>query len=249
MSLITKVSERLQIVYRLILNPKVVKYTIYSAILTFIPCIIIGYIVANLDATPFNFWQKTISSLGSRNETFIPKFLDDGAMLTSILLIPMGFSLHKHLITVKDVNKSEDRSKLRLLLAHLGLMFFLIGLVGFFGIGFYSVDVGNALGDIAYFGTRALNIHDIFSAVVFLGLGISGVFFGLSISVYKTFITNRRFALIVGIYLIFVPITIALCYVLITPIIYVLEWILLFSLFGGMIPLAITLVRKINREE
>jgi len=243
-----KITEYLHDAYKFILKPKVVKYTIYSAIFTFITCLILGYIIANLDETPFNFWEKTISSLGSRNETFIPKFLDDGAIITSILLIPMGFSLHNRLIAIATIDNSENKPRFRIILAHMGLIFFLIGLVGFFGIGFYSVDVGNALGPITYFGDRPLNIHDIFSAVVFLGLGISGVFFGLSITIYDSYIENRRQAILLGIYLIFVPLSIALAYVLSYPIIYWLEWALLFSLFGGMIPLAMTLVQAINRE-
>jgi len=243
------IKEYLQKAYKFVLKPKIVKYTIYSAILIFITFLTLGYIIANLDATPFNFWEKTISSLGSRNETFIPKFLDDGAMITSILLIPMGFSLHKRLISEDYIDNPKNKSRLRRVLAHLGLIFYFVGLVGFFGIGFYSVDVGNALGPIAYFGDRPLNIHDIFSAVVFLGLGISGVFFGFSITIYDSYIENRNQAIILGFYLIFVPLTIALVYILSYPIIYWLEWALLFSLFGGMIPLAITLIQSINREQ
>jgi len=221
-------------VYSFLTRPKVVKLTCYAAMVVFLGCLSIGIILAQLDPDGFNFIKNFISDLGSYNHTPFPKFLDDTAIYTALFLIPLTFYMEKELRGAGE----EEGSLMRQRLASYGLLTMIIGLIGLWGIGVFNEDVGGAFGAII----MGLDWHQIFSAVVFLGFGSAGLFYGLIVVFYKT-----KLPKMLGIYMIFVPLTLAVIYLLT---IYIpLEWILLLSLFGYLIPSGLIFVRAINREQ
>ena len=221
--------------YSFLMRPKVVKLSCYAAMIVFLSCLTVGIILAMVfDPDGFNFVKNFISDLGSYNHTPFPKFLDDTAIYTSLFLIPLTFYMEKELRGKRE----EKGSLMQERLASYGLLTMIIGLIGLWGIGTFSEDVGGAFGPIL----MGMNWHSIFSAVVFLGFGSAGLFYGLIVVSYKT-----KLPKILGIYMIFIPLTLAVVYLL--TIYKPLEWILLLSLFGYLIPSGLIFIRAINREQ
>ncbi len=228
-------------IYAFLTNPRIVKISFYAATITFLSCLAIGYLVAQLDlAGPgidkqgFNIIEDFISNLGNRNYAPITNFLDDGAMFTALFMIPMAFYMEK---MISGEKFEPEYGLMRARLASYGLLTMLVGIIGLWGIGFFNEEIGRAFGDIAF----GLDFHQIFSAVVFLGLGSAGLVFGIAIVFYRT-----EFPKILGVYMIFVPFTLAVLYLTSNPLIIWLEWLLLFSLFGYLIPCGIIIVKHIN---
>ena len=104
--------------YEFLVNPKVVRLCIKGALIIFVPSLIIGAIIASLldpagiwmasgiwnqvgmtelpaDEAGYSIFTDYISNLGSINYSPIPFFLDDAAMITSLLLVPVSFYLKK----------------------------------------------------------------------------------------------------------------------------------------------------------
>jgi len=217
--------------YNFLTAPQVVKKTLYLSILTFIPALIIGILVAQLDPDGFNLVDNFISDLGSYNHTPMPYFLDYGSMITAVLLVPMTFYLEKVLAPFpKNIDEIKNSRRMRFRLASAGLFWQLLGLIGFFGIGLFSED-----------RTTPLRLHSVFSVIVFIALGIGALFYGLVIVFYNTIIPK-----ILGVYQIFIPLTIAILYL--STLWIPLEWILLFSLFAWLIPTSVILIKYINKE-
>ncbi|MBN1801720.1 MAG: DUF998 domain-containing protein, partial [Candidatus Lokiarchaeota archaeon] len=228
-------------IYAFLTNPRVVKFSFYAATFIFFSCLIIGYLIAQLDfAGPgidkqgFNIVDDFISNLGNRSYTPITNFLDDGAMFTAIFMIPMAFYMEKMVSEKKD---GDEPNLMRTRLASYGLLTMLVGIIGLWGIGFFNEEIGRAFGDVAF----GLDFHQIFSAVVFLGLGSTGLVFGIVIVFYHT-----EFPKILGAYMIFVPFTLAILYLTSNPLIIWLEWLLLLSLFGYLVPCGVCIVKHIK---
>ncbi len=218
-------------VYNFLVNLKTVKISIYLAIFTFIPALIIGILVAQLHPGGFNPIDNFISDLGSFKHTPAPYFLDYGAMLSAFWLVPMTFYMEKEFAPYpRNMEELKKTSRMRFRLAGAGLFWQLLGLIGFFGIGLFSED-----------RTTSLGLHGIFSVVVFMGLSVGGIFYGLVILIYPTIIPK-----LLGVFMIFVPIILTVIYLL--TLIIILEWVLLLSLFAWMIPLAIIFLKKVNKE-
>jgi hypothetical membrane protein len=221
-------------VYSFLTRPIVVKVSCYAAMVTFIVGLGIGLILAQLDPQGFNFVDNFISDLGSYNHTPFPKFLDDTATYTALFLIPLALYMEKQLSGRMEEDKG---SVMQERLASYGVLTMFIGLLGLWGIGVFSEDVGGALGPIL----MGMNWHSIYSVVVFLGMGSAGMFFGIIVVFYTT-----KLPKLLGVYMIFIPISLAVIYLL--TIYKPLEWILLLSLFGYLIPSGLVFIRSINRE-
>ena len=211
-----------------LINPKIVKYSIISSAIVFFSAIIIGYIVAQFDPDGYNILKNYISDLGSFNHTPLPYFLDYGAMITSILLIPSAYYMEKQLAP-SPLDYSEF-PRMRYRLSGLGSFFNFMGLLGFFMIGLFSED-----------RSTPLRLHFLFSHVVFAGLILSSFFYGLLILFYKTEIPR-----IIGLYMTIVPF-IAGGLFLFTYIPF-FEWIMLFTLLIWMIPVHIIFLNNINKN-
>lgn len=223
--------------YNFLTNPKTIKFSLYLSFLTFIPILIIGILIAQLDPDGYNFVDNYISDLGSFNHTPAPYIWDFGQMITSILLVPFALYMEKQIAPFPE--KAEDLkncSRMRFRLSSAGLTWMLVGLIGLFGVGLFSEDRSDMLASI---GLR--NLHELFSLVVFLGIGIAAVFYGLGIVFYDTIVPKS-----LGIFMVFFPFSLAVIYF--STIIILLEWILLLSLFIWILPSALIFIKHANKE-
>ncbi|HEY0089536.1 MAG TPA: hypothetical protein VGB37_11875, partial [Candidatus Lokiarchaeia archaeon] len=137
-------------------KPKIVKISIILAHILLFGAIILGYIIAQFDPQGYNIFKNMISDMGSYRHTPLPYFLDYGAMITSIIILPAVFYMEKRLAPTPD-SRSFERMRYRL--SGLGFFFMLMGLFGFFMIGVFSED-----------RTTILGLHVFFSYIVWSGL-------------------------------------------------------------------------------
>lgn len=227
-------------VYDFLTSPKVVIRSTFIASGIFLPAVIIGVIVAQFDPDGYNMIDNFISDMGSFNHTPLPYFLDYGAMLTCFFMIPLGFYIDKVLAPLpRNLNEPRESSRFRLRLGSYGLMFFLIGLIGFFGIGLFSEDRSGLLKPWGLPG-----LHGPFSYVVFGGLAFAGLFFGFLIVLYRTLIPKA-----LGVYMMFIPPIPGVLFILgADPSRPFWEWMLLFSLFLWIIPVGLLIIIHAKEE-
>ena len=226
-----------------LINPKTVRYSILAALCVFLPAIFIGYLVAQLDPDGYNIFKNMISDLGSFNHTPVPLFLDWGAMITSFLLLPSTFYLEKLLNPIPEKAQEPIKfSRVRSRWGSLAFFWMLFGLVGFFGIGFFSEDRSNLLQGIGLPG-----LHGIFSVIVFGGISIAGIFFGLIIAIYP--MDELKIPRLLGFYMMFGPPIMCFLFLYnVPPSPSFWEWMLMFSIFVWIIPVAFIVERKVRKE-
>ncbi len=220
--------------YDFLTNPKIVKNSLWVALVFFFPLLIISLIVAQFDPDGFNFVDNFVSDMGSFNHTPAPYIWDYDQMITAILLVPFTFYMEKIIAPIPE--KAEDFERMRFRLSSAGLCWMILGLIGFFGVGLFSEDRSNLLAPIGLPG-----LHSLFSVVVFLCIGIAAIFFGLVIVFYDTILPR-----LLGVFMIFVPFTLAVSYfsTMYKP----LEWILMLSLFIWIVPSSLIFIKHANEE-
>lgn len=224
--------------YEKIIHPKLVKFCVLAAFFIFIPGLIIGVIIAALFGHQgYNIMNNWISDLGSFNFTPAPFILDTIAIVTSFLMVPVFLYMKDEFIKNSSANDPKAKEPLALkVVAYLGLFWLFVGDVGLFGIGLFSED-----------RSTALNLHMVFSVVVFGGFAIGALFTGIVIVVKET-ILSRPF----GFFMIIGPpaatILFGINYIDRFMSTQFLEWTMLFAIFIWMIPLSFNLVRHLNEK-
>ncbi len=271
-----KIAVKKKRTYDFLVNPKVVRLAVKGALIIFIPSLIIGVIIATLldpalywvdpviwaqvgnlklppDEKGFSIFTDYISNLGSLNFSPIPFFLDDAAMLTSILLIPISFYMKKRFDSVYE--QQETPGKLGKNLSKLSLIFMLIGMVGFFGIGFFSEDVADSLeyatNGLAMVGI--MDLHEFFSVIVFLDLAIAGIFLGIIGLKYGSMIPEvfdlkipKSAILLLSLEMVLLPFPLCLATAITAWAFF--EWLSLFAIFGWIIPVGIGFLKQTTKE-
>jgi hypothetical membrane protein len=167
--------EKLRSYYKLLINPKVVKFCAIAVSLIWFCTITLGILIAQLDpAGPsydpagYNILINYISDLGSLRFTPMPIILDFGLMQTAILMIPVAFYLKTILI--------GDRSKiLRKVLANLTLICLLIAMCGLFFTGVLSEDVGEQIDTILGPPIPGYYWHDFVADFAFIFFMVGGI--------------------------------------------------------------------------
>lgn len=244
-------------------NPKVVKFCIYATLIAWITALGIGYLVAQLDpagpgsdSAGYSLFENYISDLGSLKYTPIPKFLDDGLMLTGIFMVPVAIYLKKTL------NSESEPMIIRKILSNLVLICNLLGACGIFLTGVISEDVGEQLD--AIFGTPLPNYpsHDLVSDIAFYNFLMMGFFIAIILLIYPDILRERiginhssivRILLLIDM-IIIVPILFAIFWES-YPDLYIFgfkspfwEWMLVLSYSAWNIPITLMLLKPINRE-
>ena len=247
--------EKKNDLHEFLTNPKTVKWSIIGILVTLIPSLIIGILVAQL-YVPYNIVANYISDLGSYNYTPIPKFLDYSLMITGILLIPIALYLLK-LIT----DASEDaKEKGMLILGRIAIILFFVGIFAIFSLGFISEDVGFHLkGTI----TAGVDLHDLFTVTLFPFVGFAGIFIGIIAILYPKRVleifelnASKALSIALGIIMIVLPQLMVTFFVInelaptmiIPPSSPFYEWMYLFSLLAWLIPLALIILRLVNKK-
>ena len=232
---IKKVGHR---AYVFLTKPEVVKWSTIAGFSVYISAIILGYIIAQFDlAGPgadlagYNIIDNFISDMGSYRYTPFPYILDFGCMISSFLLLPTILYMEKILAPLPEKAEDLPASRMRLRLGSYGFIWMIIGLIGMFGVGFFSED-----------RTTVFRLHWLFTIVVFGGLAIGGIFFGLLIVFYDTLLPK-----LLGFYMVFVPSTsAAVAFGLgFEPI---LEWIMFLSILLYLTVGGLIVLKHINQE-
>lgn len=259
MSFKEKLKENTNDFYDFLTSPKTAKWCIIILLLTFIPMIIIGLLVAQLPgldekAGPFyNIFVNYISDLGSLRYTPIPKFLDDACMLAGVLFIPCILYIRKLVVSAsKGTEESGEKSMGMFILGNLAVFLMLIGAIGMFLLGFFSEDVGIM---VSYNGFP-VNLHEFFTYVLFPFLSFAAIPVGILCLAYSSRMLKlfnlewpRVLLILVGIYLLIVPQMMCAFFVLeFFPSAPFWEWMYMFSTMAWIIPVAILTLRHANQE-
>ncbi len=241
MSQINLLHMKINHLFNRFLNQKLIKICIYVSLLTFLPGLLIGVLIAFFfGPESYNIIDNYISDLGSIRYTPTPFILDSIAMITACFLVPVFFYIAKIIVSdTKNIIFNSNNSIFKRILcvyidlhAFFGLFSLLLGAVGFFGIGLFSED-----------RTTELGLHFTFSIIVFAGLAFGALFNGVAILLkLKKTIFPRFLGLymmvgpfIAGILFLFPPISVT------SPF---LEWMMLFADFLWLIPGSLLILKN-----
>jgi hypothetical protein len=223
------------------LNQKLIKICIYVSVLTFLPGLLIGVLIAYFfGPESYNIIDNYISDLGSISYTPAPFILDAIAMITACFLVPVFFYITKIIVSeTKSIIFNSNESIFKRiycinidLLAFFGLLSLLSGAVGLFGIGLFSED-----------RTTELGLHYTFSIIVFAGLAFGALFNGIAI-LFK--LKKTIFPRLIGLYMMVVPLTTAIMFLfppnsMARPF---LEWLMLLAAFLWLIPESVLILKN-----
>lgn len=177
-------------------------------IVTYIPLIIVGIIIANLyGPNGFTLWTHYISDLGVSNNTPTPYLYDIACIVAGIFLIPFSIYTSKLLMKIPEVYST----KLLLLkiLGYFTLLFSLLGNITYIGVGIFSLD------------RNPYNMHEIMSGFAFTGFVVGIMLMSTIILLYECKIPK-----IIGVFGVVGPFSMFILYGITgAPLI---EWLLLF---------------------
>ena len=241
-SLLVKINR----VFNAFLKEKLIKICIYVSLVTFLPGLLIGVLVAYFfGPKSYNIIDNYISDLGSIRFTPAPLILDSIAMITACFLVPVFFYIAKIILSgtrsiIFDSNNSLFKRIYYIhinLIAFFGLLSLLSGAVGLFGIGLFSED-----------RTTELGLHFTFSVIVFAGLAIGAFLNGIAILFN---LKKRLFPKLLGLYMMIGPFTATILFIFppTTATRSFLEWMMLFSSFIWLIPVALLILRSYKSGE
>jgi len=241
MSQINLLFMKINRLFNRFLNQKLIKICIYVSLLTFLPGLLFGVIIAFFfGPESYNIIDNYISDLGSIRYTPAPFVLDVIAMTTAFFLVPIFFYLTKIIISdtkniILDSNKSIFKRIFCIYIdlhAFFGLLSLLSGAVGLFGIGLFSED-----------RTTELGLHYTFSIIVFAGLAFGALFNGIAILLK---LKKTIFPRLLGLYMMVGP--------FITSILFLfppssvtrpfLEWMMLLAAVIWLIPQSILILKN-----
>ncbi|MBY9010457.1 MAG: hypothetical protein KGD74_11385 [Candidatus Lokiarchaeota archaeon] len=223
------------------LNQKLIKICIYVSLITFLPGLLIGVLIACFfGPESYNIIDNYISDLGSIRYTPAPFVLDAIAITTACFLVPVFFYITKIIVSdTKSIIFNSNESIFKRiycininLLAFFGLLSLLSGAVGLFGIGLFSED-----------RTTELGLHYTFSIIVFAGLAFGALFNGIAI-LFK--LKRTMFPRLIGLYMMVVPLATAIMFLfppnsMTRPF---LEWMMLLVAFLWLIPESVLILKN-----
>jgi len=224
-------------IYNTLTKPKIVKISIYISLLTFLPGILIGLIIAiNFGSLGYSIWYNWISDLGSIAFTPAPFILDLTCIISAIFIVPLILNLTR--LYSSHQNHKLDNSKkeyyiilFRRIFGYIGVGFLFMGVIGMFFVGIFSLDF------------NPFDLHYYFSVSAFGGFAVGAFFTGLAIVLRK-----RIFPKTVGYFMILGPSTASIIF-LICPAPLTqqfLEWILLFSSLAWYYVIVFITLQKLN---
>ena len=231
-----KMRSRAKRIYDRLIEPKVVKISIYISLLTFFPGLLIGIAVAmNYGPIGYSLWNNYISDLGSIVFTPAPFILDFTVIITSIFTIPLILNMSRLYST--EMSDNIDNSKkvhyintFRRIFGYSGVVSLIFGVLGMFNVGIFSLD-------------RSPVIHLVFAALTFGGFAFGSFFTGLAIVLKK-----KIFPRTIGFFMVFGPPVASILYIVNPQPLTreFLEWIMTFMALAWYYPLVFITLQKIN---
>ncbi|MFW9969364.1 MAG: hypothetical protein ACFFDF_04125 [Candidatus Odinarchaeota archaeon] len=224
-------------IYDTLTKPKIVKISIYISLLTFLPGLILGLIIAiDYGSFGYSLWFNWISDLGSHVYTPAPFILDLTCIVSAIFIIPLILNLSR-LYSAHQNNKLDNSKKehyiilFRRIFGYLGVASLFIGVIGMFFVGVFSLD------------RSPFDLHFYFSTSAFGGFAFGAFFTGLAIVLRK-----RIFPKTVGWFMILGPSTASIIFLLCpAPLTrQFLEWILMFSSLAWYYVIVFITLQKLN---
>jgi hypothetical protein len=223
------------------LNQKLIKICIYVSILTFLPGLLIGVLIAYFfGPESYNIIDNYISDLGSIRYTPAPFVLDAITMTTACFLVPVFFYITKIIVSdTKNIIFNSNKSIFKRIFciyidlhAFFGLLSLLSGVVGLFGIGLFSED-----------RTTELGLHYTFSIIVFAGLAFGALFNGIAILLK---LKKTMFPRLLGLYMMIGPFTASVLFLfppnsVTRPF---LEWMMLLAAILWLIPQSLLILKN-----
>lgn len=232
-----KLKKNGKYIYDKLTEPKVVKISIYISLLTFLPGLILGLIIAiNFGSLGYNVWYNWISDLGSLAYTPAPFILDLTCIISAIFIVPLILNLNR--LYSSHQNHELDNSKrehyiilFRRIFGYIGVGCLFIGVIGMFFVGVFSLD------------RSPFDIHYYFSTSAFGGFAFGAFFTGLAIVLRR-----RIFPKAVGYFMIIGPSTASLIFLLCpAPLTrQFLEWILMFTCLAWYYVVVFITLQKLN---
>ncbi len=235
--ILLKMKRNSKYIYDKLTEPKIVKISIYISLLTFLPGLIFGLIIAiRFGGFEYSIWYNFISDLGTTRYTPAPFILDLTCILSSIFIIPLILNLSRlyssHQNYKLDNTKKEHYIVLfRRIFGYIGVASLFVGVIGMFFIGVFSLD------------RSPFDLHFYFTTSAFGGFAIGAFFTGLAIVLRK-----RIFPKTIGYFMILGPSTAALLYI-ISPAPLTrqfLEWIMMFSSVAWYYVIVFITLQKLN---
>ncbi|MFX0040494.1 MAG: hypothetical protein ACFFCY_03975 [Promethearchaeota archaeon] len=232
-----KLKQNGKSIYDTLTKPKVVKISIYISLLTFLPGLILGLIIAiNFGTLGYNLWYNWISDLGSFIYTPAPFILDLTCMVSAIFIVPLILNLSR-LYSAHQNHKLDNSKKehyiilFRRIFGYMGVASLFIGVIGMFFVGVFSLD------------RSPFDLHFYFSTSAFGGFAVGAFFTGLAIILRK-----RIFPKAVGYFMVFGPSTASIIFLLCpAPLTrQFLEWILMFSSLAWYYVVVFITLQKLN---
>ncbi|UCD00427.1 MAG: hypothetical protein JSV23_05910 [Promethearchaeota archaeon] len=224
-------------IYDKLTEPKIVKISIYISLITFLPGLILGLIIAiNFGTLGYNLWYNWISDLGSIYYTPAPFILDLTCIISAIFIIPLILNLNR--LYSSHQNHKLDNSKreyyiilFRRIFGYIGVGCLFIGVIGMFFVGVFSLD------------RSPFDLHYYFSTSAFGGFAFGAFFTGLAIVLRR-----RIFPKTVGYFMIIGPSTASIIFLLCpAPLTrQFLEWILMFTCLAWYYVIVFITLQKLN---
>ena len=232
-----KVKRNSKKFYDKVTEPRIVKISIYISLLTFLPGIILGLIIAiNFGSLPYSLWINYISDLGSLKYTPAPFILDVTCTLSAIFIVPLILNLSRLYSSnmVDNVDNSKRTyyiNKFRRTFGYLGVIFLFVGVFGMFFVGIFSLD------------RSPLNAHYYFSTLAFGGFAFGAFFTGLAIVLKK-----KLFPKAIGYFMILGPSTASIIFLVCPEPLtrQFLEWLMLFSALAWYYVIVFITLQKLN---
>ncbi|MFX1488967.1 MAG: hypothetical protein ACFFBI_07460 [Promethearchaeota archaeon] len=232
-----KVKRNSKKFYDKVTEPKIVKISIYISLLTFLPGIILGLIIAiNFGPIPYNLWMNYISDLGSFKYTPAPFILNVTCVLSAIFIVPLILNLSRLYSSnmVDNVDNSKRTyyiNKFRRIFGYLGVICLFVGVFGMFFVGIFSLD------------RSPLNAHYYFSTLAFGGFAFGAFFIGLAIVLKK-----KLFPKAIGYFMILGPSTASIIFLICPEPLtrQFLEWLMLFSALAWYYIIVFITLQKLN---
>ena len=137
-TILLKMKRNSKYIYDKLTEPKIVKISIYISLLTFLPGLIFGLIIAiRFGGFEYSIWYNWISDLGTTRYTPAPFILDLTCILSSIFIIPLILNLSR--LYSSHQNHKLDNSKkehyiilFRRIFGYIGVASLFVGVIGMF---------------------------------------------------------------------------------------------------------------------
>ena len=235
--IILKMKKNSKYIYDTLTKPKIVKISIYVSLLTFLPGLITGLIVAiNFGSLEYSLWYNWISDLGTLVYTPAPFILDLTCILSAIFIIPLILNLSRLYSSHQNYKLNNSKKEhytilFRRIFGYIGVCCLFVGVIGMFFVGVFSLD------------RSPFDIHLYFATSAFGGFAFGAFFTGLAIILRK-----RIFPKTVGYFMIFGPSTACILYLAApAPLTrQLLEWVLMFSSLAWYYVVVFITLQKLN---